>query len=61
VTAALLPAGISWGDLNRMLLADGIVVAGGQGAYAGKLIRISNLGFVSPDDVCAALVSLERR
>ena len=60
VTAALLPAGISWADLNRMLLADGIVIAGGQGAYAGKLIRISNLGFVSPDDVRAALVSLEK-
>jgi serine---pyruvate transaminase len=60
VTAALLPAGVSWQELNRLLQADGIVVAGGQGAYAGKLVRISNLGFVSPDDIRAALVSLER-
>lgn len=60
VTAALLPAGVSWQELNRLLQADGIVVAGGQGAYAGKLIRISNLGFVAHDDLRAALASLER-
>jgi len=60
VTAALLPAGVSWDGLNRLLLADDVVIAGGQGAYTGRLIRISHLGFVSPDDVRFALASLER-
>lgn len=60
VTAALLPAGVDWKELNARLRADGIIVAGGQGEFAGRLIRLSHLGFVTPDDLRIALGSLER-
>jgi aspartate aminotransferase-like enzyme len=58
VTSAYLPEGVDWATLNQQLLADGLVVAGGQASLAGKIMRIGHLGRVSVDDVVAAIATI---
>ena len=49
------------GDLNRALKTDnGVTVAGGQGEYAGKIFRISHLGYYDELDMIACMAGLER-
>ena len=55
VTAAWLPEGIEWADLNRAMRSRGLVVAGGQDQLAGRILRIGHLGSVEPGDVVAAI------
>ena len=44
VTAAWLPAGVSWPELSRTLQErHGIVLAGGLGRLAGKILRLGHL------------------
>lgn len=58
VTSAYLPDGVDWATLNQQLLADGLVVAGGQARLSGKIMRIGHLGRVSVDDVVAAIATI---
>ena len=44
VTAAKIPAGWTWPDLDRALRARGMVVGGSYGPLAGKLFRIGHMG-----------------
>jgi len=61
VTAVVLPAGVAWADFNRALKADnGITVAGGQGDFAGKIFRISHLGYYDALDMIACMAAVER-
>ena len=46
VTAAWLPEGVEWAALNKAMRARGLVVAGGQDAWPGKILRIGHLGDV---------------
>ena len=55
VTAALLPDGVEWSELNKQMRQRGLVVAGGQENLAGKIMRIGHLGAVSVGDVVAAI------
>jgi len=55
VTAVHLPDGLDWPTFNRQLLSRGLVLAGGQGKLAGKIMRLGHLGAVEPADVEAAL------
>lgn len=55
VTAAHVPDGVEWKDLNRELRARGLVLAGGQGRLTGKILRVGHLGAVSVDDIVAAM------
>jgi len=55
VTAAWLPEGIEWVELNRAMRSRGLVVAGGQDKLAGRIMRIGHLGSVEPEDVVAAI------
>jgi aspartate aminotransferase-like enzyme len=61
VTAALLPDGLAEADLRRLLRERyGVVVAGGQGRMAGKMIRVGHLGSVSEGDVVQVLWAVEQ-
>lgn len=55
VTAAHVPDGLDWPTFNRELRARGLVIAGGQGALSGKILRIGHLGAVELADIEAAL------
>jgi aspartate aminotransferase-like enzyme len=55
VTAAYLPDGVDWTALNGELRRRGLVVAGGQGKLAGRILRVGHLGLVSPADIVAAM------
>ena len=60
VTAAWLPAGVSWPELSRALQErHGIVLAGGLGRLAGKILRLGHLGWTTPADVHRAASALE--
>ena len=59
VTAAWLPAGVSWPELSRALQErHGIVLAGGLGRLAGKILRLGHLGWTTPADVHRAADAL---
>jgi aspartate aminotransferase-like enzyme len=61
VTAVCLPEGVVWADFNRALKIDnGVTVAGGQGDYAGKLFRMSHLGYYDELDMIACMAAVER-
>jgi aspartate aminotransferase-like enzyme len=59
VTASYLPDDLPWPDLNGALKARGLVLAGGQGKMAGRILRMGHLGFVSVDDVVTAVSIIE--
>ena len=60
VTAAWLPGGVSWPALSRALQErHGIVLAGGLGHLAGKILRLGHLGWTTPEDVHRAADALE--
>jgi aspartate aminotransferase-like enzyme len=51
VTAAWLPEGLEWGPFNAELRRRGLVVAGGQGKLAGRILRIGHMGMVEADEL----------
>jgi aspartate aminotransferase-like enzyme len=60
VTAVMAPDGMKPADIRKLLLEKyGIVVAGGQGQVKDKVFRIGHLGYVSFEELLAALAALE--
>jgi aspartate aminotransferase-like enzyme len=55
VTAAWLPEGIEWGPFNADMRADGLVIAGGQGKWTGKILRFGHMGEVGINEMAEAL------
>lgn len=55
VTAAWLPDGLEWGPFNAAMRARGLIVAGGQGAWVGKILRFGHMGAVGIDEMCDAV------
>jgi aspartate aminotransferase-like enzyme len=55
VTAAWLPEGVDWNALDAAMLGRDLVVAGGQGKWAGRIIRFGHMGDVTWDEIDAAL------
>ena len=51
VTAAWLPDGLEWGAFNAAMRAKGLIVAGGQGAWAGKILRFGHMGGVGIEEM----------
>jgi aspartate aminotransferase-like enzyme len=51
VTAAKIPAGWSWEDLDQELRARGLVVGGSYGPLAGKVFRIGHMGSQAKRDL----------
>jgi serine---pyruvate transaminase len=61
VTPVWLPPGVEWQAFNRALKLDnGVTVAGGQGEFAGRIFRISHLGYYDDLDMVTAVAAVER-
>jgi aspartate aminotransferase-like enzyme len=55
VTAAWLPDGLEWGPFNAEMRRRGLVVAGGQGRLAGRILRFGHMGMVEAEDLAEAI------
>ena len=55
VTAAWLPDGLDWAPFNAAMRARGLIVAGGQGKWAGRILRLGHMGEVGIDDMADAV------
>jgi len=55
VTAAWLPEGVEWSALNAALRGRGLAIAGGQGKWAGRILRFGHMGAVALDELTAAI------
>lgn len=60
VTPVWLPEGMDWKVFNKTLKSKyGITIAGGQDDYAGKIFRISHLGYYDELDMVTMVAALE--
>ena len=55
VTAAWLPEGIEWAPFNADMRSRGLVIAGGQGKWAGRIFRFGHMGEVGIDEMVEAI------
>jgi aspartate aminotransferase-like enzyme len=55
VTAAWLPDDLEWAPFNAAMRAKGLIVAGGQGAWVGRILRFGHMGGVGIDEMADAL------
>ena len=55
VTAAWLPEGLAWASLNAEMRARGLVIAGGQGKLAGRILRFGHMGHVEIGEIADAV------
>ena len=61
VTPVWMPDGVEWKHFNKILKNTyGITVAGGQDEFAGKIFRISHLGYYDELDVVSVVAAIER-
>jgi aspartate aminotransferase-like enzyme len=61
VTPVWLPEGVEWKAFNKAMKNDnGITIAGGQDAFAGKIFRVSHLGYYDELDMITFVAALER-
>jgi aspartate aminotransferase-like enzyme len=61
VTPVWVPEGVDWKRFNKSLKTDnGITIAGGQDDYAGKIFRVSHLGFYDELDMVTVVAAIER-
>ncbi|MDX2128064.1 MAG: alanine--glyoxylate aminotransferase family protein [Chloroherpetonaceae bacterium] len=60
VTPVWLPEGVDWKAFNKVLkMENGITVAAGQDDFAGKIFRISHLGYYDELDMLTVIGALE--
>ncbi|MDQ6721790.1 MAG: alanine--glyoxylate aminotransferase family protein, partial [Candidatus Dormibacteraeota bacterium] len=61
VTSAVPPAGLDVAALRNLLNEKyGVVIAGGQGKMAGRMIRVGHLGAVAAGDVVQVVWAIEQ-
>src|SRR4051794_37497923 len=60
VTAAKLPEGHDWKPFNAAIKAHGVILAGGQGKFAGKIFRLGHLGSVTVEEILGTIAVLEQ-
>ena len=61
VTSALPPPGLDVNALRKLVDQKyGVVIAGGQGKMAGKMVRVGHLGAVAEGDVVQVIWALEQ-
>lgn len=60
VTAAWLPEGLEWAPFNATMRSRGLVVAGGQGQWAGRILRFGHMGDVEWPAIADAIGTLSR-
>jgi len=54
-TAAWLPDDLEWAPFNAAMRARGLILAGGQGAWVGRILRFGHMGDVGIDEMAEAL------
>lgn len=60
ITAARIPAGVTEKEIRDVLKNEfGIVVAGGQGEWKGKIVRIGHMGFAQARELVGTIGCLE--
>ena len=60
VTAAWLPDGLEWGPFNAAMRARGLVIAGGQGKWSGRILRFGHMGDVAIGELAQAIEIMGR-
>ena len=55
VTAAWVPEDVEWAPFNAAMRSRGLVVAGGQGKWTGRILRFGHMGEVGIDEMAEAL------
>ncbi len=60
LSCILYPEGIDDLEFRKIMAEEGAVVAGGLGAYAGKMFRMGHMGNVDTLDLTSALGAMER-
>jgi aspartate aminotransferase-like enzyme len=61
VTSALPPAGLDVNTMRKLIDTKyGVVIAGGQGKMAGKMVRVGHLGAVADGDVVQVIWAIEQ-
>lgn len=59
LTVVWLPDGVVWESLNSILQKKhGVVFAGGQGEFSGKILRMAHLGYVKESDISVGIEAL---
>lgn len=56
----IYPEGIDDAKFRKILSEEGAVVAGGLGAYSGKMFRIGHMGNIDVHDMVGAITAIER-
>ncbi|WZL72927.1 alanine--glyoxylate aminotransferase family protein [Clostridiaceae bacterium 35-E11] len=56
----IYPEGINDAEFRKILAEEGIVVAGGLGAYAGKMFRLGHMGNIDMHDLVSVMATIER-
>lgn len=60
LSGVLYPAGIEDAKFRSILAEEGVQVAGGLGAYAGKMFRLGHMGNIDEHDLISVMASIER-
>jgi aspartate aminotransferase-like enzyme len=55
VTAAWVPDGVDWAPFNAAMRDRGLVIAGGQGKWTGRILRFGHMGEVGMDEMADAI------
>jgi len=60
LSCVLYPAGVDDAKFRSAMIAEGVIVAGALGAYAGKAFRIGHMGNITINDMVVLLSAIER-
>lgn len=60
LSGVLYPAGLDDAEFRRILAEEGVQVAGGLGAYAGRMFRLGHMGNIDQHDLVSVLAAIER-
>lgn len=60
LSGALYPAGLDDAKFRSILAEEGVQVAGGLGAYAGKMFRLGHMGNIDQHDLVSVMAAIER-
>jgi aspartate aminotransferase-like enzyme len=58
VTAAWVPEGLEWAPFNAAMRATGLIIAGGQGKWTGKILRFGHMGDVGIEEMADAISTM---
>jgi aspartate aminotransferase-like enzyme len=55
VTAAWVPEGLEWASFNAAMRGRGLIIAGGQGTWTGRILRFGHMGDVGIGEMADAI------